>query len=357
VRELLGEAGGRLSENTGISWCDATFNPWWGCTKVSPACDHCYAERDAHRFAPGKTLWGVGAERRTFGDAHWQMPLRWAKTLPAKLGRRPRVFCASMGDWLDLDAPLGEFVRLLDLIRTTPELDWLLLSKRIGNWRKQLDAARMEARCANGIELHRWIANWLDGGAPPNVWLGATVISQAEVDRDVPKLLAIPARVRFVSIEPMLGPIELPTMRCDRGSLTGPGGVGGVSCPDCGGYGDGSGFGCLRLHWVIAGGESGPSARPAHPDWFRALRDRCAAVGVPFHFKQWGEWREPKDGEPFDTSMGRAQTRPAFIVAPSGTVHCFENDTNREGGKVMLRIGKRASGRELDGRTFDGFPA
>ena len=116
-----------MSEKTGISWTDATFNPWWGCQKVSPACDHCYAERDAKRFAAGRVLWGVNSERRTFGDKHWQAPLDWAKTMPAKLSRRPRLFCASMGDWLDLDAPLDEFVRLLDTILKTAALDWLLL--------------------------------------------------------------------------------------------------------------------------------------------------------------------------------------------------------------------------------------
>lgn len=141
-----------MSDNTAISWCDATFNPRWGCTKVSPACDHCYAERDSKRFARGKVLWGVGSERLTFGDAHWQAPLRWAKkpffecsecrwrgsglrSHKTDGGRaavcpkcasadvsltRMRVFCASMGDWLDLDAPLDQFVRLLDTIRRTP---------------------------------------------------------------------------------------------------------------------------------------------------------------------------------------------------------------------------------------------
>lgn len=262
-----------MAEVTDISWCDATFNPWWGCSKVSPACDHCYAERDAKRFAAGRVLWGVDSDRRTFGDKHWEEPLRWAKTMPAKLGRRPRVFCASMGDWLDLDAPLDEFVRLLDTIRATPELDWLLLSKRIGNWRKRLLQAldSLGAVTAPYSLLIDWIQDWIDGDAPRNVWLGATVVNQEEADRDIPKLLATPARVRFLSLEPMLGPITL----YDNWLY----GIGWEHKP---------------LDWIIAGGESGPHARPMHPDWVRSLREQCEAAGVPFFMKQMGGTRDKR---------------------------------------------------------------
>lgn len=319
-----------MAEKTAISWTDATFNPWWGCQKVSPACDHCYAERDAKRFAPGKVLWGVGSERRTFPDKtdgkndHWDAPKKWAKSLPAKLGRRPRVFCASMADWLDLDAPLDEFVRLLDTIRRTPELDWLLLSKRIGNFEKRMREARDAVDFDRQRDLWLWITEWYrEGNPPPHVWLGSTVVNQEEADRDIPKLLQVPARVRFLSIEPMLGAITLPPMGCDRGSLPGPGGVGGVTCPDC------DGAGCLRLHWVICGGESGPHARPMHPSWARSLRDQCAVAGVAFHLKQWGEWG------PYDRG--------------------------RDGGPAidepLQRFGKQLAGRLLDGQEHNGFPA
>jgi protein gp37 len=329
-----------MSETTGISWTDATFNSWWGCQKVSPACDHCYAERDAKRFAAGRVLWGAGSERRIFdvttaaGAKHWKAPFNWAKTMPAKLGRRPRVFCASMGDWLDLDAPIVEFVRLLDTIRLTPELDWLLLSKRIGNWRKRLADAWDEGMHptivpTDRLELLAWIERWLDGDAPANVWLGATVIDQAEADRDIPKLLAVPARVRFLSIEPLLGPITLPRTHCDHGSLPGPGGVGGVMCPDCRGARDG----CMRLHWVIAGGESGPHARPAHLGWFRSLRDQCAAAGVAFHFKQHGEWA------PGCGPDGEGPQRHRWLD-----------------GAYSTKVGKAAAGRLLDGVEHNGFP-
>ena len=118
---------------------------------------------------------------------------------------------------------------------------------------------------------------------------------------------------------------------------------------------DGTGYSSPEIDWVIVGGESGAGARPMHPDWARDLRDQCATYGVPFLFKQWGEWREPADGERYDTTMGRAQRVPAFIVSKTGTVHCFENDQTRDGGRTMLRVGKRAAGRLLDGRTHDEF--
>jgi protein gp37 len=311
-----------MSENTGISWCDATFNPWWGCTKVSPACDHCYAERDARRFAPGKTLWGVGAERRTFGDAHWQMPLRWAKTLPAKLGRRPRVFCASMGDVFDKDAPEVERARLFRLIAETPELDWLLLTKRIGNVHRLAPPEWVAAPPAR--EIPRW---------PHNVWLGITVVNQEEADRDIPKLLELPASVRFLSVEPMLGPVDV------FSSITGE--LLHVS---------GNEFDPGCIDWVICGGESGPSARPMHPEWVSKLRRQCGNAGVPFHFKQWGEWA------PGICPGDDLNARTVFMTV-EGALAAYPTRPEGTQSRVMSRVGTKAAGRELDGRTFDGFPA
>ena len=358
-----------MAENTNIEWCDATFNPWWGCQKVSPACDHCYAERDANRFAPGHVLWGVGSERRTFEDKpdgkneHWDMPRKWnaatwfecldcgnryssssranrraefatcghCKSERAKIARR-RVFCASMADWLDLHAPISEFVRLLDTIRTTPNLDWLLLSKRIGNWRKRLDEA-MESIADKGPEflgVAAFIELWRRGHAPANIWLGATVVNQEEADRDIPKLLAVPARVRFLSIEPMLGPISFDGMFANPEQIN-----------------DGTNL-LEELDWVICGGESGPHARPMHPDWARSLRDQCAAAGVPFLFKQWGEWLP--EGQ-----------RATQAVAPDlhGRRWCTADDGDDRYTKTATavhKVGKKASGRLLDGVTHDGFP-
>jgi protein gp37 len=344
-----------MSETTGISWTDATFNPWWGCTKVSPACDPCYAERDAKRFAPGRVLWGVGSERRRFEDKHWNEPLRWARTLPAKLGRRPRVFCASMADWLDKDAAPYDQARLLDTIRLTPELDWLLLTKRIGNWRQLIERALDVRKGRDDHGRHHaveWTKAWLDGKPPANVWLGSTVVNQEEADRDIPKLLAVPARVRFLSIEPMLGPIDLSSIKVGGGHglhefdpiITGNP-LRRASRDD------------PHVHWVIAGGESGPHARPMHPDWLRSLRDQCAAAGVPFHFKQWGEhspgelaanpaypddegsaWRVDQIGrrwhDPMESLKPRSEWAPIKFARP----------------------GKKAAGRLLDGVEHNGFP-
>ncbi|MBJ9731106.1 MULTISPECIES: phage Gp37/Gp68 family protein [Burkholderia] len=341
-----------MSEKSRIEWTDSTFNPWEGCAKVGPGCDHCYAESRNARFAGGTAVnWGHGAPRRRTSPANWRKPLAWEAAHAeffAAHGRRQRVFCASLADVFDNAVDPSWREDLFALIRCTPNLDWLLLTKRIGNVPAMVSI----------------ISGWL----PDNVWLGATIVNQAEADRDIPKLLAVPAHVRFLSMEPLLGPVTIRswlTPHCERhpGPLESDG-----KCEVCEGRGiwgiadDAE----LQEHerapiregvdWVIAGGESGPNARPMHPDWALSLRDQCAAYGVPFLFKQWGEWREPAAGERYNTTMGRAQRVPAFIVSKTGTVHCFENDQTRDGGRTMLRVGKRAAGRLLDGRTHDEFP-
>lgn len=267
-----------MAENTAIEWADHTFNPWTGCTKVSPACDHCYAESWAKRS--GTVRWGHGEPRRRTTDANWRLPIKW-NAQAQREGRRFRVFCASLADVFDNEVPVQWRVDLFRLIASTPHLDWLLLTKRIGN----------------ALPMMREVAQQCGGGEQPmpNVWLGATVVTQAEADRDVPKLLSVPARVRFLSIEPMLGPITLPGFNATTSwcplcakivpdSLVRPheGEHGSAALP-CASVYD-------MLHWVIAGGESGPHARPAHPAWFAGLRDQCAAADVPFLHKQNGEW-------------------------------------------------------------------
>lgn len=277
-----------MAEKTEISWTDATFNPWWGCAKVSPACDHCYAERDSKRFAAGKVLWGVDAERREFGDQHWDEPLKWnrrpffecsacgarggdkavgyervckACASPAIKPARMRIFCASMADVFDKNAPDGARTRLFKLIATTPQLDWLLLTKRIGNASRMLNDA--------ALEYTSGLTDW-DSAPLPNVWLGSTVVNQEEADRDILKLLALPARVRFLSIEPMLGPVDL-----RQSMLVAAGDELSTSFPSD-----------ARIDWVIAGGESGPHARAGDVEWYRSLMVQCSAAGVPFHLKQ-----------------------------------------------------------------------
>jgi len=224
-----------MAENSNIEWTTHTFNPWIGCTKLSPACDFCYAEAwDARGLHKGESRWGPHAARTR--TKTWGNPVKWNKQA-ALTGDRPRVFCASLADVGDNHASILPEWRadIWALIRATPNLDWLLLTKRPQNLVKYLPA------------------DW--GSGYPNVWVGCTAENQPEYDRRKPALLAIPAVVRFLSMEPLLGPV-------DMGDMTG-------------------------LHWIITGGENGPKHRHAEPDWFRGLRDQCAASGVPFLFKQW----------------------------------------------------------------------
>lgn len=230
-----------MAKDTAINWTNSTFNPWVGCSKISPACANCYAEGWAKRS--GMVKWGVHEPRVRTSPANWKQPIKWNEEAK-RTGTRRRVFCASLADVFDNAVPEEWRVDLFALIAATPYLDWLLLTKRIGNVEKML--------------LHA-----IGGSFYPhheNVWLGITVCNQEEANRDIPKLLKIPATNVFLSIEPMLGEIDLGF--CD------------ISWID----------------WVICGGESGSKARPLNPAWVRYLRDQCAAADVPFFFKQWGEF-------------------------------------------------------------------
>ena len=325
-----------MAENTKIEWADHTFNPWTGCTKVSPACDHCYAEGWAKRS--GHVKWGSGQPRRRTSDANWRMPLKWNREAE-RTGVRPRVFCASLADVFDNAVDPQWRADLFALIAATPNLDWLLLTKRIGNVRGML------AELAHGNDPD---LSLLDMMPLPNVWLGATVVNQEEADRDIPKLLAVPAAKRFLSIEPLLGAVDLGLCDCDNGSVAGPGGAGGVTCPKC------SGTGGRTLDWVIVGGESGPGARPIHPDWARSIRDQCAAACVPFLFKQWGHWQiASRANGHHDSDMDR---NSAVWLDHDGTT-AKPSSLGMTNAYAMAPVGKKAAGRLLDGRTHDGFPA
>lgn len=226
-------------ENSKIEWCTHTFNPWYNCTKVSPACDNCYAEAMMDKRL-GRVKWGAGQPRVRTSEANWRAPIKWATTA-GKAGRTTdTVFCASLADVWDNEVDPKWREDLFDLIENTRNFTWLLLSKRIGN---AVDMA-VEA-----------------GGLPPNCALGASMANQDEYDRDIGKLFAagitLGAKFTFVSIEPLLGPIS----HMD-------------TFPD----------------WVIVGGESGKHARPMNLDWARSVRDQCERARVPFLFKQWGEW-------------------------------------------------------------------
>lgn len=297
-----------MAENTKIEWATHTFNPWEGCQKVGPGCDHCYAEARNVRFGGGN--WGPGAPRRRTSEANWRLPLKWNREAEAS-GTRPRVFCASLADVFDNAVDPAWRVDLFHLISQTPNLDWLLLTKRPGNIAAMMPSYSHTDRM------------W------PNVWLGCTVVNQAEADRDIPKLLAAPAKVRFLSIEPMLGPIDL------RGPVTGTAGVDALTGWVGGLYGE---YG-PKIGWVICGGESGPHARPMHPDWARLLRDQCKAAGVPFLFKQWGDWAVTDDPE---VMCSVPTAKRDFLGASIG--------------EAMIRVGKKRAGRILDGCSWDEVP-
>jgi len=226
-----------MAETTDISWAHSTFNPWIGCTRVSPGCDHCYAATLMDtRY--GRVKWGAGEARQR--TKTWDQPRRWNK-LAAASGKPWRVFCASLADVYDNEVPAEWRADLFDLIHETPALTWMLLTKRIGNLRSM---------------------HW----PPPSVWLGITVVNQEEADRDIPKLLGAAPQVakRWLSCEPLLGPLRLAPY-FNRAAADDP-----------------------AVDWVIVGGESGPGARAMNPDWVRDIRVQCADYGVPFHFKQWG---------------------------------------------------------------------
>ena len=234
-----------MAENTKIEWATHTFNPWEGCQKVGPGCDNCYAEARDKRFTGG-THWGPGTPRRLTSTANWNKPLKWDRDA-AKAVTRPRVFCASLADVFDNEVSPHWRAELVNLISKSPNLDWLLLTKRIGN------AAAMLEQAIDNLSGGQY--GWDDDRRFPHVWIGATICNQVEADRDIPKLLALPAAVRFLSIEPMLGPIDLTdiTTKFDGGSdhfsaLYDP----EDDCADTTPYVD----------WVIVGGESGSHARP-----------------------------------------------------------------------------------------------
>lgn len=293
-----------MAEQTAIGWTDSTFNPWIGCTKVSPACDNCYAAVSTP-VRSMKIEWGPRKPRHRTSASNWRQPRAWNlghSKFYAEHGRRRRVFCASLADVFDKDAPPEWRAELFSLVRDTPHLDWLLLTKRIGNVEcMTVDALGGSARDA----LH---------SMPRNVWLGITVANQEEAGRDIPKLLALPARVRFLSIEPMLGPIDLShwLVGCDHGSRPGPGGVGGVTCMECGGDGNG----CQRLGWVGDLRRRERTERSADPSgmgqvFAGPVRGRACAVLL-----QAVGWRDG-DGRRLRTGRRRGQGMAVLSVRPN----------------------------------------
>lgn len=236
-----------MAETSAIEWTDATVNFWWGCTKVGPGCDHCYAETlNAFR---GNGVWGHGAPRRKIKGAHALLAklnrTAWRETH----GHRIRVFMSSMGDLFDNEVDPEWRMEAYHAAAAATNLDIQFLTKRVSNVEKMIP--------------REWFGNW-----PRHIGLMITVVNQAEADRDVPRLLALKAANNIpwigLSIEPLLGPIDFREMLRD-------------------------------IDWVIVGGESGKGARPMHPDWVSKIKNDCGWAGTPFLFKQWGEWGPADD--------------------------------------------------------------
>lgn len=338
-----------MSAGTKIEWTDATWNPVTGCSKVSPGCKHCYAERMAKRLA-GRC--GYPADdhfRVTLHPDRLEEPLRW---------RQPRwVFVCSMSDLFHPDVPVEFIAEVFDVMAcataacgkrhrheeecwTGPAHTFQILTKRPERMRQVL-----------AEELPNYVGHYWPGDRPlcvsmdagawplPNVWIGTSVENQEAADERVPSLLATPAVVRFVSCEPLLGPVDLrphfpQTDYCPAHDYGDPG-YPPAECAYCKHH--------PGLDWVIVGGESGPDARPMHPDWVRSIRDQCQAAGVPFFFKQWGEWTAEYREEKY---VRLDLLKPDEQVAAS-----------KYAGHVLFRrVGKKRAGRLLDGRTWDEMP-
>jgi protein gp37 len=348
--------------STKIEWTDATWNPTTGCTRVSAGCDHCYAVQMTKRLAAiGQAkyqgLTGRGhfnGELKTHDD-ELKKPLRWKK---------PRmVFVNSMSDLFHEQVPFEFIDRVFCIMNAT---QWTLpISDRSNRWHTYQILTKRPDRLADYMlsrarkydlgmhpiftvrgETMRGHGNELMNAAailqwpPANVWIGTSCEDQATADKRIPHLLRCPAAVRFLSCEPLLGPLDL--NRIPRkitatssviGSVLIDGPTSGRFSPILAGSGE------RPLDWIIAGGESGPGARPMHPDWARSLRDQCQAAGVPFFFKQWGEWLPACQIH----MPPNPHNRSICIEHDGGAVHCY-------------RVGKRAAGRQLDGREWNEYP-
>jgi protein gp37 len=353
-----------MSDKSSVEWTDATWNPVTGCTKLSQGCKNCYAEREWARIAAPRPV-----PNRYTGRAFTDVAFH-----PELLGqpsswRKPRmIFVNSMSDlfhelltdqqieavWAEMLASGHHTFQVLTK-RVERALEWLCRIRPSPTpGMLSLDGAPIayQGGTAKAFPADRWPL--------PNVWLLASVEDQPTADERVPLLQQAPAAVRGLSCEPMLGAVDLQkacSTRCPNGDCFSDGGrrlvvdsENGGTLAECI---------CSRLnglHWVIAGGESGPKARPMHPDWARSLRDQCAAAGVPFFFKQWGEWTVVH-GESIHPEATRLPGNLCRVETPGEPDHYSAVSVGAGRTRYRIeRVGKKLGGRLLDGRTHDGFP-
>lgn len=286
-----------MSENSKIEWTDHTANFWWGCVKVSDGCKNCYAETWANRW--GKSIWGPASNTgREYKQSAWRDLPKWDKAAIAE-GVRRKVFAQSMADFFEDHPQVTEWRRdALHLISQCTNLDFQVLTKRPENVNLMIEQAT--AKQADAFFADN-----------PHVWIGTSVENQQVADERIPRLLDIPASVRFLSMEPLLG--EVNVLRYIKG-----------------------------IDWVIAGGESGHKARPMHNGWVQYIRDQCIAADVPFLFKQWGEYLSTEQ-----------MTEKFFVGRITPTMNPIWDDTD---GGWLYRVGKKKAGRLLDGVEWNQFP-
>jgi protein gp37 len=326
-----------LANRTSIEWTDRSANPirarhkvtgkvGWHCVKVSPGCAHCYAERINRRLGTGLDFTRHAADQvELFLD---RRPLEAI----LKLRKPQRIFLGDMTDLFQDGVSDDDLLRIWCVMEEARHHTFQVLTKRPVRMRSWLDTA---GRGGTAV----W-ARW----PLPNVHLGVSVEDQARADERIPALLEIPAAVRFLSVEPLLGPIDLGRLWWMTNGES-------EASPYFSAW--------PGINWVIVGGESGPGARPLHPDWARSIRDQCAAAGVPFFFKQWGEWAPDGQSMPFlSDAIGGRGSHVARALFPDG--HHLPDLTGRgangDEAVVVRRVGKKAAGRVLDGRTWDEMP-
>lgn len=322
-----------MAEQTAIewtSWIDRdgtrrrghTFNPWMGCTKVSPACDHCYAERFGARQ---HVTWGKGEARRRTTNDNWQKPLTWDRYAQEN-GVRPKVFCASLADVFDTEVPEAWRHDLFRLIDQTPHLDWLVLTKR---------SKPAMTRLTDPDWWRDAIGRVPDGLQLPQIWYGNTVENQEMMNMRWRWMRQTPAAVKFLSMEPLLSHVDLPADFLALG----------------------------KRAWVITGGETGSGARLSLPEWYLHLLGQSISAGVPHHFKQYGDWLPIRPfagrGDVADGAVNESG-RISLTLTDGGQLKGDLGQTafavGNEGGHVFARVGKHAAGRLLGGRTWDEEP-
>jgi len=303
-----------MGDKSKIEWTDATWNPVRGCSVVSEGCRNCYAMQVAARFS-GEGQAYEGLAYRNSSGAHWTGKVRLVEEHledPLRWKRPRRIFVNSMSDLFHESLDEIDIGQVFGVMALAKQHTFQVLTKRPARMLSILETARI---C-------------FDFDEPlPNVWLGVSVEDQKTADERIPLLMKTPGAVRWLSVEPLLGPIVF-----DRSWLN-------VCAQTHAPWIDSH----PTLGWVVVGGESGPGARPMHPDWVRSIRDQCVAAGVPFFFKQWGEWFPVSRDA---SSRVRLSTDPRWHLWPD------QGDES----PVSKRVGKKAAGRELDGREWNEYP-